>query len=222
MPELLDGLPPEDPRAAQSRADLRRINGLMLNARASVALIRRHVAGPLGHVVDLGCGDGAEMLRVARRLGPATGRPRLTLLDLRPAVGQGTIASLEALGWAVEIVAADIFRWLEAVDSDVDLMLANLFLHHFEKPALARLLSAASERSRYLVATEPLRTGFALIGARSVGAIGANAVTRHDAPASVRAGFRDRELSGLWPGRVAFEGRRGPFTHAFVGAGRRA
>jgi hypothetical protein len=37
------------------------------------------------------------------------------------------------------------------------------------------------------------------LGARLVFALGANDVTRHDALASVRAGFRDLELSILWP-----------------------
>ena len=60
-----------------------------------------------------------------------------------------------------------------------------------------------------------------VVAARAVGAIGANAVTRHDAPASVRAGFHGAELSRLWPGEVGFEGRRGPFTHGFAAQGLR-
>jgi hypothetical protein len=50
-------------------------------------------------------------------------------------------------------------------------------------------------------------------------ALGANDVTRHDAVASVRAGFRGRELSGLWPAGAAGWrlNERGifPFTHLF-------
>jgi hypothetical protein len=50
-------------------------------------------------------------------------------------------------------------------------------------------------------------------------ALGANDVTRHDAVASVRAGFRGRELCGLWP-KSAPGWRLGehgvfPFTHLF-------
>ena len=53
--------------------------------------------------------------------------------------------------------------------------------------------------AKAFVACEPRRSAFALLGARMVFALGANDVTRHDAVASVRAGFRGRELSGLWP-----------------------
>jgi hypothetical protein len=43
-------------------------------------------------------------------------------------------------------------------------------------------------------------------------------VTRHDAVASVRAGFAGRELSGLWPeaGWQRREGLALPFTHFFA------
>jgi hypothetical protein len=50
-------------------------------------------------------------------------------------------------------------------------------------------------------------------------ALGANDVTRHDAVASVRAGFRGREISRLWP-HAASDWRLSehavfPFTHLF-------
>jgi hypothetical protein len=47
-------------------------------------------------------------------------------------------------------------------------------------------------------------------------ALACNDVTRHDAVASVRAGFSGRELSRLWPGEGwrLQEGGTLPFTHA--------
>jgi hypothetical protein len=54
-----------------------------------------------------------------------------------------------------------------------------------------------------------------------VGFIGCNAVTRHDAVASVRAGFAGTDLSTLWPGKSEWrlaERRIGWFTHAFLAA----
>jgi hypothetical protein len=44
-------------------------------------------------------------------------------------------------------------------------------------------------------------------------------VTRHDAAISVRAGFRDRELSELWPDQAGWrlsEAPAPPFGHLFV------
>ena len=217
--EILDGLPPDDPAARGSRRDLRRINRLMAQAPIAASLLRAHGTARPRHVADLGCGDGAAALAVLRRLGPAEAGATLTLLDARPAVEPATRAALEGLGWRVEVVAADVFDWLDAPGPRADVTLANLFVHHFEGAALARLLAGIAARTTLLVATEPYRAGYAHLAARGVALIGANAVTRHDAPASVRAGFAGDEIGRLWPGAVRFEGRRGPFTHAFAGEG---
>ena len=153
-----------------------------------------------------------------RRLGAAAPGAVLTLLDARPCVGDEVLSALRALGWEVEVVARDVFDWLGDAGG-VDVALANLFLHHFEGDALDGLMAGVAQRSALLVATEPLRAPAAHLAARGVALIGANAVTRHDAPASVRAGFAGDELSRRWPGATLFEGRRGPFTHAFAGRG---
>ena len=56
-------------------------------------------------------------------------------------------------------------------------------------------------------------------GSHLIGAIGANAVTREDAVLSVRAGFRDQEISALWPqldaGWTLNEYSAGLFSHCF-------
>ena len=218
-PERLDALAPDDPLAVGSRRDLRRLNALMGQAGIAASLLRAHLPAPPRRVADLGCGDGVGALRLLRRLGPAPEGARLALVDMRPAVRPATLAALEALGWSVRVAAADVLAWLEARRGALDLVTANLFLHHFEDRALGRLLALVAGRAAHLVATEPRRGPLGHLASRCVGAIGANAVTRHDAPASVRAGFRGRELSALWPGAALFEGRRGPFTHAFAAAG---
>ena len=216
-PEQLDALAHDDPRAVASRGDLRRINVLMGQAGIAASLVRAHLPAPPRRVADLGCGDGVGALRFLRRIGPAPEGATLELVDMRPVVRPETLSALEALGWSVRVAVADVIGWLEARREALDLATANLFLHHFEDRALGRLLGLAADRAAHLVATEPLRSPLGHLAARSVGAIGANSVTRHDAPASVRAGFRGRELSALWPGTALFEGRRGPFTHAFAG-----
>ena len=62
-------------------------------------------------------------------------------------------------------------------------------------------------------------SAFALAGCRFLWAIGCNDVSRHDAVASVRAGFSGRELCALWPGGRGWqlsEGSAWPFSHTFV------
>ena len=213
--ELLDALPPDAPEARASRRDLRRINGIMGQGRIMVRALRAYAPKAPQRIVEFGCGDGFATLVMARKMARDWPGAELTMVDLEPVVPDEVTAELAALGWAVNVVKADAFEWL-ARNSGYDLALANLFLHHFETPRLKSLLVGIAASASTLVATEPHRTAFAHLAARSVRAIGANHVTRHDAAVSVRAGFRGDEMTSLWPGTVHYEGRRGPFTHVFA------
>ena len=84
---------------------------------------------------------------------------------------------------------------------------------------LALLLNMAAQQTRQFIACEPRRSRTALAGVSLLRFIGCNDITLHDGDLSVRAGFRDCELSGLWPSGPEWqiaEGRRGLFTHGFV------
>jgi len=189
--EWLDELPPDDPRAARSRADLRRVNAIMGNAR----VIARHL-GHAQRIADLGGGDGSLLRSVQRKL---KRKLEVTIVD--------RIAGLEA------------FEFLAAPGQPLDAIVANLFLHHLTEPGLRRLFALAADRAPLFIACEPRRSRLALAGSRLTWAIGANHVTRHDAVVSVRAGFTGRELSALWPlapGWTLTEQLARPFSHLFV------
>lgn len=218
-PELLDVLPSSDPLAIGSRRDLARINALMFQASIMTGQLRRHVPPPR-RILDIGSGDGRFTLSIARRMVRHWPVAELVLLDRSALVPQQRIDQFAELGWRAEAVASDACAWMEqGPEPGFDLVMANLFLHHFKGEALARLLAAAGRLSPVLCATEPRRSLRALAAARLLGAIGANAITRHDAEASVAAGFAGRELTDLWPGGVEgvlVERDVGPFTHVFV------
>ena len=148
------------------------------------------------------------------------GAARVTLVDQQDLVTSATRDALASLAWHLDTVKADVFQWLaDRRPGAADVTLANLFLHHFEEPRLSTLLREASKQTRLFAACEPRRTRGALAAASLMRFIGCNGVTVHDARISVRAGFRDRELSALWPGGYdwALEERQaGRFTHAFV------
>lgn len=210
LPELLDDLPPEDAAARGSRRDLTRINALMMNARTVSGML----AGPsLDRVLEIGAGDGRFALSVVRRLR----RGSITLLDRQPAVQDTTRAEFGAVEWGLETVTADVFDYLRADGLPFDAIFANLFLHHFGNEALTDLFALVARRTRLFVACEPARTAIGLTGTRLLGAIGCNAVTRHDARVSVLAGFCGPELSALWPaeGWSLDEQEIVPFGHAF-------
>jgi hypothetical protein len=213
-PEWLDELPAEDPRARRSRRDLVRINALMGNAR----IVSREIArrGDFASIAEIGAGSGAFLAQVARTL------PRREvdahLVDRQAIVEAPVREMLASRGWHPHCVEADVFDWLEK-SSAVDVIVANLFLHHFEPPRLAAMLALIARRARLFVACEPERSAFALAGARLLGVVGCNDVSRHDAVVSVRAGFTGSELTPHWPrenGWTLREARRGPFSHLFV------
>ena len=230
QPETLDALAADDPRAVRSRGDLRRIHAVMgttgLLTRSLRSAMPQH--RPL-RLLELGAGDGRQMLAVAARLAPVWPAVELTLLDRQPAVGAPTLAAFARLGWTARTRVADVFDWVGqptapsagmSNDDRWDVIIATLFLHHFTDEPLACLLAAVAARCDVFLACEPRRGRLPLLASRCVGLLGANAVTREDAVLSVRAGFRGAELTGLWPNDTPAwrldERAAGPFSHRFL------
>ena len=212
-PELLDRLAEHDPRAVRSRGDLRRINGLMGHARLMAGMLRPR---RLMRLLEIGAGDGTLMRGVARRLDISD--VCLTLLDQQSPLTTARSEAYERLRWKTEAVQADVFDYLQSPEAgQFDAIVANLFLHHFEDERLASLLHLVAEKTDLFAACEPERSSLGLLGCRLMPLIGCNDVTRHDARVSVRAGFRGRELSALWPsGDWTLEERAvPPFSHVF-------
>ena len=220
-PEWLDELPLEDPGASGSRRDLRRLNRWMGHVRiVAKALTSLRPAGGPVQIVELGAGDGTFLLKVAHALGPKWSGTRVVLLDRQRVILERTLLSFTNLGWEPEAVMADVLDWRgEPASAESTIFLANLFLHHFDSEQLQELLSAIARRSCGLIALEPRRSEISLLCSHLVWLIGCNRVTRHDAPTSVRAGFRGNELSELWPnksGWVVRERAAGLFSHLFM------
>ena len=230
--ETLDGLPEDDPAAMRSRRDLRRVHraigtrSIMLRALRDVAAARPSAA-PL-RVLELGAGDGSLMLDVARSLAGAWPPVELTLLDRQPLVGRAMMNSYAELGWRAFAIVDDVLDWAADATDPLrmggaterwDLIVANLFLHHFKRAQLAALLGAVAGRTTRFFTCEPRRAWLPLAGSHLIGAIGANAVTREDAVLSVHAGFRGNELTALWPDDGAEwrtqEYSAGLFSHCF-------
>ncbi len=233
-PEVLDELEEHDPLAIRSRRALQRVH-LVMGTRAMVARAIRSAC--VGHpptaalqVLELGAGDGSLMLGVARQLVGEWTNVQLTLLDRQDLVTSETLAAYKTAGWAAQACVADALAW---ADGDVatglcqppaggrwGLVIVNLFLHHFEGAALAKLLGGIERSADRFIACEPARSRLALAGSHLIGFTGAGPVTREDAVLSVHAGFRANEISAAWPGTStvwdATERGAGLFSHCFV------
>ena len=233
LPERLDGLAESDPAAQRARRDLQRVHRVMRTRTTLLRALRPlHTAGPARRpgaalrVLELGAGDGSLLLGVARALAPHWPKVQLTLLDRQALVPPGTLAAYAQLGWRAQPLQADVLDWAAPQHGAAgpgaqrwDVIIANLFLHHFEGVYLARLLGAIAARCQRFVACEPRRSAVALWASHAVGLIGANAVTRQDAVLSVHAGFRAAELTAAWPGAPGAwhlrEHSAGLFGHCF-------
>jgi len=234
LPELLDDLASHDPSAQRSRRDLQRLHRIMGTQNILLDGLRkmpiRHqgtASKPPLQVLEIGAGDGSLMLGVAQALQSQWPAVSLTLLDQLNLLESTTAKRYANARWSAHAAVGDVMDWAKP-DPVVaptpekgrwDLIVANLFLHHFEEPQLKRLLAAVAARTDCFFVCEPRRGWLALAGSHLVGLVGANAVTRKDAVLSVHAGFRQNELGALWPGAVSEwtlrEYSAGLFSHCF-------
>lgn len=181
IPELLDRLPADDPEAQRSRRDLRRINFLMGNERWVCRTLARHPQPANCGIVEIGAGDGMLCGKLARQFPHAA----VTAYDLAPRPLY--------LDPRVDWKQGDIFT--AAVPQTSGVLVANLFLHHFEGQELLAL-GQWFRNFKILVFSEPDR-------ARLPHFLGGllhpwiNWVTRHDMHVSITAGFRAGEICQL-------------------------
>lgn len=179
VPEILDCLPPGDPAALRSRRELRMINLLMGNWRW-LSRELRDVLRPGVALVEIGAGDGS----MARRHLPEWVHYRGVDRAMRP-------RDLPA-SWTWE--QRDV---LEGGEFSGQLLVANLFLHHFCARELQRLGSLVAGTVERMLFCEPYRHPVHLWQGRLLHLFGLSEVTRHDMRVSIAAGFRPGELASL-------------------------
>ena len=217
---MLDQLAVDDPRARAARGDLRRINWVLSTLAIVLRGLDRIVeqTGPPRTIIELGAGDGSLMLRIAKHRKKKWPNVAVTLLDRQNAVNALTLAGIRAAGWEPEVLTSDVDQWLDSAGGEADIVIANLFVHHFDDGTLKRMFAGIARKSRAFFCCDPRRSQLARVASHFVALLGAGPVARFDAVASVHAGFRGDELSALWPDRENWtisEGEARLFSHCF-------
>lgn len=175
---MLDILSPDDPRAVRCRRDLKLINWLLGNHRWLLRVLDSNARKLDGGIVELGAGDGAFLHRLHRR------HPNLRLAGFdrapRPADLPGDIA------WH----SGDVFQHEGPWPGEV--IVANLFLHHFTVEQL-QALGRRLEGVRMLLVGEGHRDPNVMRRSGWLNPL-LGEVTRHDMEISLAAGFVVGEL----------------------------
>ncbi len=180
IPELLDHLPEDDPAARRSRCDLRRINFLMGNERWICRSALKFPEAARRGIVEMGAGDG----RLCRKLATHFPGVEISAYDLAPPPSD--------LPSGITWQCGDLF---EQNPPSGGILVANLFLHHFEAEALWKL-GRWMENFELLLINEPDRARLPhLLGGLMHPFI--NHVTRHDMHVSIDAGFSQGEIPRL-------------------------
>jgi len=198
--------------------DLRAVNRWLGGRRALFSAVDPYLraadpAVPLD-VLDVGTGAADLPLALARRARRLGRRVRVVAIDRDPVTVE--LARRHLAGCAeVTLLRCDAAR-LPFAPRSFDLVIASLFLHHFEGPEATELLRSWRALARAAVIVNDLRrhrVAWAAIGALAR-ATRRSAIFLNDAPLSVLRGFTVGELLGLARAsgaRAARVRRRWPF-----------
>lgn len=181
VPEILDDLPADDPRAIRSRRDLRMINAMMRSYPWFERELRKCPDALARGVIEIGAGDGG----LSSRLDAIAD---VTAVDL--------VSRPDGVAKDVDWKSGDVFEILPVLNAGA--VVANLFIHHFEKQPLQDLADAIEQTgSDLILLAEPLRTTRSHLTGGALFPL-VNDVTWHDMHVSIDAGFRPGELPALF------------------------
>jgi len=188
-PEMLDeGVPDEE--ALRSLADIRFVNRWLGNRGRLASLVRPYLeASPRPRLLDVGCGSAdipAYLLRQASRPLVAVG------VDIK-------MLHLEAAPREVRRVRADV-RALPFPPRSFDVVMASLFLHHFDAGEVADVLRGLFALTRGALVINDLRRArlpYAFAKA-TFPLLLRSRVSRNDGLLSIRRAFTPDELAAAF------------------------
>lgn len=197
-PEVMDdpGLDPE--LHTEALHALARINRVSLTERRLLGEVLRSASGRPGpvRVLDVGCGDAAVVIEVARRAGRRGVVVDAHGCDASPVALARAEERAGRAGVAIGLSRLDVTT--DPLPEGFDVATCSLFLHHLDGPDAVRLLAAMARAARVVLVQDLRRTRIGLVLAwLGVRLLTRSPVARVDGPRSVRAAFSLDEAAGL-------------------------
>lgn len=198
-PELMDRSDLDPIRHRQALDGLARLNRWSRSAAAlwpPLARLAHASAAPL-RVLDLACGGGDNIIRLARYARRAGVSIRFTGCDISDHALQHTAQLALAAGGPVDTFRHDALA--APIPPGYDVVMSSLFLHHLKHADAVGLLGRMGHAAGRLVVVHDLvrsQAGLTLAHL-ACRALTRSAVVRHDGPQSVRSAFTIGEVRTL-------------------------
>jgi len=197
--ELLDAETLDDASLRRNLRDIRRINWLLGWTAFTVRAVARHV-GSSGmerfSLLDVASGSADMPLAVARWAVRTGVQAHVVATDINPTIV--AVAREQAADVPQVAVERQDALALPYAAGSFDIALCTLALHHFDPPGAVELLRSLARVGRHVMVFDVVRSRLAHAGAVLLTRLmPMSAMTRHDAPASVRRAYRASELREL-------------------------
>lgn len=193
--ELLDRDLGSEAEIRTSLDDLWRINQRLGGVSSNLRLFGRFFEKTGPHpvrILDVGAGDARLARELREALARRNVRAEFVALDRRPSHLENA-----SNGGRLSSVAADVFA-LPFREGSFDVVMSNLFYHHFSGDSARELLRQMAAVAREAVIVNDLeRHWLPYLFIRSALPFARSRITRHDGPASVRQAYTRSELEAL-------------------------
>lgn len=194
--ELLDDDRGSPDEIAESLDDLWRINRWLGGVSTNLQMLEHFFARTGPHpvrILDVGTGDSRLAERLQSELRRRKHRAEFVVLDRRLShLRNGHPPTPE-----VKPVVGDVFN-LPFPDGSFEVVMCNLFLHHFSGDRATDLLRRLAAIAREAMIVNDLERRFLpYLFIRAAYPFARSRITRHDGPASVRQAYTKKELRAL-------------------------
>lgn len=198
--ELMDGSNYELDEFIETLGDLRRINrylgGQTALTRHLFPLIEASGAQRL-RLLDVGTGGADIPIRIVEWARQCRIRIEFTVLDLN-AIAAGEARAQSSAYPEISVICADAMN-LPFADGSFDFVMASLFLHHFETPQAANLITSFARVARHGFLINDLRRH--PIAYYSIKVLTrlftSNRLIRNDSAVSVLRGFTEQDIGEI-------------------------